>query len=608
MTATPEPPLRDPGFAPQSYEITELAGGGWSLSNTTAFVSPFQTTFAPILHWAAVAPGRVWMAERHGQGWRSVTYAEAAARIAELAAGLAGLGVGPGRPLMILARNSVDAALLSYAAQMAGAAVATLSPQYAQPGANPARLANAATLVRPAAIYLGEPERSWPQVAAHTSLRDVPVITPAGTQRGLGLDRLAGAAGFDAPPPPPDAPAFLMMTSGSTGEPKAVICTHASICTNVAQVLACFADGAPPVVVNSAPWSHLLGVASVRQMVLHRGGTLYIDAGQPTADGFEETLRNLREVSPTYHHFVPAGWALMADAVEREPALAASFFARLSAMQYGGANLPQSVIDRIQAAAIRATGQRVTLFTSFGCTETGPVVSNIQWPNTRAGLIGLPVPGTAIRMVPAAGDKLEVRVLGPQLSPGYLTAAGLSPLPRDEAGFYPLGDAGRLTEDGGRTVMVFDGRLVENFKLASGTFVSAGTLRVAAVSALGGLAADVVVCGEGEDGVGLLIFLGASRCRADFGDRPLSDLAADPAVRGAVQARLRAMNADALGASGRVARALILPDAPDADAGEVAEKGYLNQALCRARRPGEIARLFAATPDAAVIRLDGAAT
>ena len=304
-------------------------------------------------------------------------------------------------------------------------------------------------------------------------------------------------------------------------------------------------------------------------------------------------MRNLREVSTTYHNMVPAGWALLADELERDEVLAKRFFERVRLIQYGGAGLAQNICDRIQAVAMRTVGERISLGSGFGSTETGPTACNVHWPNLHAGMIGLPVPGTYVKMAPE-GEKFELRVRGPQVSPGYLNApAGTNPF--DEEGYYRLGDAVRMADlERPQAGLLFDGRLVENFKLASGTFVAAGTLRLAALSGLGGAASDAVVCGEGRDGVGLLIFLNAS-----FGDG-----AHDPirAWQG-IEAGLRTFNSAAKGSGGRIARALILDGAPDAHSGEITDKGYINQALARTRRAAEVERLFAEAPDAAVIDL-----
>ncbi len=431
------------------------------------------------------------------------------------------------------------------------------------------------------------PRRSW------TGCPWWPAATPG---RATWHSRPCWTAEVQPPICKPDDIAKLLLTSGSTGLPKAVICTHANVALNAAQIAACYEDPDPPVLVNSAPWSHSLGANAILHMVLHRGGTLYIDAGQPLAGGrFDETVRNLHEVATTYHNMVPAGWGLLVGELERDHALAARFFEKVRVLQYGGASMAQSILDRVQAVALRTIGCRVTFAAGYGATETGPTACNIHWLNARSGMVGLPTPGTSVKLVPVADgppDKFEIRVKGPQVSPGYLGQPEASAAAFDEDDFYRLGDAAKLADRLNPSAgLVFDGRLVENFKLANGTFVVAGALRVAAVSAIAGAVSDAVVCGEGRAGVGLMLFLDPKACLR-IGD--------PEAVKAAIRAGLERLNGLAKG-GGKVTRALVLDGAPDAGSGELTDKGYINQALARERRPAELERLFADEPDDGVM-------
>ncbi|MFT4253688.1 MAG: AMP-binding protein [Caulobacter sp.] len=587
-------PFRDARYARRALEV-EKHGEALILRNPMPYSDAVRTTTAPLARWAVEAPDRVWLAERiEGRdGWRTITYGEAYEKIVRLSDGLGDVALlpHPDSTLLILARNGIDHALIAYAAMMGGRAVAPVSPQYGQAGADLARLGQALERLKPAAVYVDD-AAAFAHGLSHPTLAGLPVIVSRNPRPGdIALDGLARRfqpIDFARP----ERPAKLLLTSGSTGRPKAVICTHANIALNAAQIEACYDDPDPPVLVNSAPWSHSLGANAILHMVLHRGGTLYIDAGQPVPGRFSETLRNLREISPTYHNMVPAGWGLLVGELERDPDLARTFFSRVRVLQYGGAAMAQSILDRVQAVALAATGERITFAAGYGATETGPTACNIHWLNARSGMVGLPTPGTAVKLVPA-GEKLEIRVKGPQVSPGYLDQPEATREAFDEDGFYRLGDAARLADpDDPAAGLVFDGRLVENFKLASGTFVAAGALRVAAISAIGGAASDAVVCGEGREGVGLMLFLEPRTCER------IGDAAA---VRAAVRAGLERFNAQASG-GGRVARALILPGAPDAASGELTDKGYINQALARERRPDEIERLFAVEPDDEVMR------
>ncbi|MFZ4606957.1 MAG: AMP-binding protein [Caulobacter sp.] len=586
-TALSTAPFRDARYAPRRLDVERRADGSLVLANPTPVDGRYTTTLDALVRWSAEAPDRVWLAERAGEGWRTVDYATALKQVSALAGGLKELGLKRGDCLLILARNTVDHALICYAAMALGVAVAPVSPQYGLAGADLSRLAYACGVLSPDAVYADD-AAAFAGALEADFLKGLPVVASANARPTdiAFTDLLASApTAFVARP---DDTAKLLLTSGSTGRPKAVIGLHRNIAFNAAQIAACFDDPDPPVVVNAAPWSHSLGANAILHMVLHRGGTLYIDAGQPTAGRFAETVRNLNEVSPTYHNMVPAGWALFASALEADAALARTFFKRVRVLQYGGASIAQSIIDRVQAVAIATIGERVTFATGYGSTETGPTACNIHWLNGRGGMIGLPVPGTAVKLVPA-GEKFEIRVKGPQVSPGYLGEPGLSAEAFDEEGFYRLGDAARAIDPADPEAgLMFDGRLVENFKLASGTFVAAGALRVTAVSAIGGAVSDAIVCGEGQEGVGLMLFL----------DPGFNARHPDPAeVRAVIRAGLEKMNAAARGGGGRIWRALILEGAPDAASGELTDKGYINQALARDRRPAELARLFADAPD-----------
>ena len=571
-------PFRDPRYAPRRLEVEHRPGGEMVLTNPAPYSTDHLTTTSSLAHWAKAAPDRIWLAERSGEGWRTVTFAEAWQRIAALAAGLRDLGVVGDRPLLILARNNIDHALVAYAAMGQGTPVAPVSPQYGLPGANLARLAHACEVLKPAAVYTEDAAMFGEGLTVDT-LAVLPVIAAANPRPSdVPLERLYGA-GAAEPTATPEQHAKYLLTSGSTGLPKAVICTHRNMSLNAAQITACFDDPDPPVMVHSAPWSHSLGANSILHYSAHRGGSLYIDAGQPTAARFGETVRNLREVAPTYQNMVPAAWMLFAEQLEKDEGLARTFFSRVRLLQYGGAALGQATADRIQAVAVHTVGERISFGSGYGATETGPTACNVHWPNARMGMIGLPIPGTSVRLVPESG-KLDFRVKGPQVSPGYLGRPDLSAAAFDDEGFYVLGDAARFVTPGDpQAGMIFDGRLSENFKLASGTFVSVGDLRIRAIGAIGGAVTDAVVCGEGQEAVGLLLYPNPTMPRSE--------------IEAAVRAGIAAFNGRAKGSGGRVARALVLPDAPNASAGEITDKGYIAQSLARSRRAAEAERLFA---------------
>ena len=571
-------PFRDPRYGPRRLDIVERTGGELILTNPTPYSEAHLTTTQSLAHWAAVAPERIWLAERSGDGWRTLSFSEAWDRVRALAAGLRDLGVTGDRPLLILARNNIDHAMIAYAAMSQGMPVAPVSPQYGLAGANLARLAHACQVLQPAAVYV-EDAALFGQGLSADVLAGLPVIAGAHPRPGdVPLERLA-AAGTAEPTARPEQHAKYLLTSGSTGLPKAVINTHRSMSINAAQIDACFVDPDPPVMVHAAPWSHSLGGNAILHMAARRGGTVYIDAGQPLAGRFGETIRNLKEIAPTYQNMVPAAWMLFAEALEADDALARNFFSRVRLLQYGGAALGQAYADRIQAVAVRTIGERISFGSGYGATETGPTAANVHWPNARMGLMGLPLPGTSVRLLPEAG-KLEFRVKGPQVTIGYLNQPELSAAAFDDEGFYRLGDAARLADpDDIYAGLVFDGRISENFKLVSGTFVMVGDLRISALNAVGSAVTDAVVCGENHDCVGLLFYPNPTLSRAE--------------IEGAVRAGLTAFNARARGSGGKVARAMVLPDPPDVHAGEITDKGYIAQSLARNHRAAAVARLFA---------------
>jgi len=589
--------MRDPRYAPSRLGIERRDDGSMLLFNPGLLPRGFSTAVEALFHWARAAPGAPWLAERSGGGWREMTYGEGAQRVGALAGGLAGLGLARGAPLLILARNGIDHALIAFAAMSQAIPIAPVSPQYGLAGANLSRLAHAVGLISPAAVYVDD-AAAFSGALETDFLADLPALAGAnGRGTTINLHQLLAAPVRSSVAGASDI-AKLLLTSGSTGRPKAVIQLHGAVAVNAAQIDACFDDPEPPVVVNQSPWSHSLGANAILQMVTHRGGVLHIDASAPVAGRFGETVRNLRDVAPTYHNMVPAGWDLLAGELERDDALARRFFSRVRLLQYGGAALGQSTCDRIQAVAVAVVGERISFASGYGATETGPTATNVHWPNLTMGLMGLPVAQTTVKLTPVEG-RLEFRVKGPQVSPGYYNDPAATAAAFDEEGFYRLGDAARLVDPHApERGLVFDGRLAENFKLASGTFVNAGAVRIAAISAIGGAATDAVVCGEGRGAAGLLLFLDTVVCRRLA---PHGVLASNPAVRAAIREGLARFNAAAPGAGGRVARALILNRPPDAHAGEITDKGYINQAAARAARADAIGRLFADPPPPEVI-------
>jgi len=403
-----------------------------------------------------------------------------------------------------------------------------------------------------------------------------------------------------------DTIAKFLFTSGSTGQPKAVINTHGMLTANQQQIAQIwpFLSEEPPVLVDWLPWNHTFGGNHNFNLALRHGGMFFIDQGRPTPDLIGETIRNVSEISPTIYFNVPAGYAALLPRLERDDALAKKSFARLRFIFYAGAALPQDLWTRLEAVALRTSGERIPLTSSWGTTETAPLATAAHFLIDRAGPIGVPAPGVELKLVPN-GAKLEIRVRGPNVTPGYWGRSDLTAAAFDADGFYQPGDAVRFADatDPAKG-LVFDGRLAEDFKLTSGTWVHVGALRVRLLAATSPVLQDAVIAGADRAAIALMGWLSAAGCRTLIGDgapATLAELARHPVVRDHIRRSLAEWNAAHAGSSERVARVLLLPDAPSIDGNEITDKGYINQRLALERRAAEVARLFAAEPDDEVI-------
>jgi feruloyl-CoA synthase len=590
------PMTRTPRFAPAVVERSALPNGGFVLRSPRPLGDVPRAVSDVLARWAREAPTRAFLKERdaHG-GWRTVTYGDAFAATRVLARDLLALDLGATKPLMILSGNSIDQALLTLAAMHVGVPVAPVSPAYSLMSKDFAKLKTIAREIAPGALYATAAEQSGgafePAIAA-LSL-DVPRVTmPADPTV---QDALEGGALADvdvaAARVGPDTVAKILFTSGSTGTPKGVVNTQRMLCSNQAAIAATwhFLGDRAPVVVDWLPWSHTFGGNHNFYMVLWHGGTLYLDEGKPAPGIFDKTIANLREISPTMYFNVPRGFDMLVAKLEEDRALAETFFRDLDLLFYAAAALSPSTWKRLEEVSARTRGDKVTMVSAWGSTETSPLATQVHFAIDRAGVIGLPIPGCDLAFVPAgAGDKLEMRVRGPNVSPGYFRAGGaIEPSPRDEHGFYPMGDAGKLADESApERGVVFDGRTAENFKLGSGTWVHVGELRIAALAACAPLVADAVVTGHDREDVGLFVF------PSPEGQRH-ADLAKE------LKSRLGAFNAARGGSSARVTRAMIMTEPPSIDAGEITDKGYINQRAVLDRRAALVVSLYGGEDGAA---------
>ena len=407
----------------------------------------------------------------------------------------------------------------------------------------------------------------------------------------------------------PDTVGKLLFTSGSTGMPKAVINTQEMMCANAAmmmQVRPREPNGPIATVLDWMPWNHTMGGNAAFNPILVDGGTLYIDDGRPMPGQLEETIRNLREVSPTYYANVPAGYAALAAVMEKDDALCRSFFKNLSIMAYGGARLPDDLYDRMQVLAVKTTGERIVFYTGWGSTETAPTSTGTYWDTERVGLIGLPFPGVELKLVPC-GAKYELRLRGINVTPGYFGQPDLTSKMFDEEGFYCIGDAGVFVDDNDPLQgIIFAGRVVEDFKLTTGTFVHVGSLRTDAIAAATPAVHDALVAGQDREFIGLLAWPNLHACRQIVGhpDATYEDVVKHPAVIACLKQGLQAHNASTTGSSMRIARAMLMVEPPSIDGNELTDKGYINQRAGLERRAALVEKLYADRPGEDVIILN----
>jgi feruloyl-CoA synthase len=538
-------------------------------------------------------PERLLLAERGADGWRETTWGQARAAADSLVQAFLDRGVGD-RPIMVLSGNSRSHLLVTLAAYTLGVPVVPASVAYSLQSTDHAKLRTMADLTDPGVVYADDAAAFGPALAAVGA--DRLVLTGPELEPLLATVPTAEVGARCAANRPDDV-AKILFTSGSTGTPKGVLTTNGMLTANQQQMRQAwpFLADEPPVLLDWLPWSHTFGGNHNLGMILANGGSLWIDDGKPVPGLVERTVRNLADVSPTMYFNVPAGYAAMVPILERDDEAAALFFARLRLGFFAAAALPQQLWDRLEALAARhGSGMRMT--TSWGLTETSPAATTTHFAVTRSDCLGVPLPGVELKLVPTGG-KTEVRLRGPNITPGYHRRPDLTAAAFDDEGYLCTGDAVELADPGDVSQgLLFRGRIAEDFKLSTGTFVSVGTLRPALLSASGGIISDAVICGQDGDFVGALIWLHpdhAARCDDD--GTPAADLRAD------LDAALQRLAASGGGSSQRVERVLVLREPPALDAGEITDKGYVNQRAVRDRRADHVARLLADPCDPRVV-------
>jgi len=589
-------------FAPARVDVEPRANGEMILRSPSALGAYPRCIGEHLERWTQQAPERVFVAERSAVGdWRRVTYGEARHTVRALAAGLLEQGLSSTRPIAILSDNSVNQALLTLAAMHVGVPVAPISPAYSLMSQDFAKLKAIVALLEPGMVYVEHPEKFASALRA-VDWNDARLVIGKGEtahavhwsdllrSSGAGVERAYRSVR-------PDTIAKILFTSGSTGQPKGVINSQRMLCLNQQQLAQVwpFLERVPPVLCDWLPWNHTFGANHNFNLVLRNGGTLYIDDGKPAPGLIERTVANLREVSPNIYFNVPRGFDMLLPHLESDAGLRKSVFRYLEVIFYAGAALPQNLWERLEDLSLRELGRRIFLTSAWGATETAPLATAAHFPSACAGVLGIPVPGCELKMIPSAG-KFELRVRGPNVTPGYWKREDLTRAAFDEEGFYCIGDAGRFVDAAQPSKgSLFDGRVAEDFKLMSGTWVHVGELRLRAIAALDPIAQDVVVAGHDRESVGLLIFLGPG-ARAFAGlstDAGAAQVSSHPAVLEHVRTGLSKLSKRGGSSSTYAARAVLLQEPASIDAGEITDKGYINQRAVLARRASVVEALYA---------------
>lgn len=502
------------------------------------------------------------------------------------------LSEAPPGPVLILAGNTPAFAVMSFAAQAAGRAACPVSITYAALGGDYGRLAHVIDKVKPGVVF-AEDTRMAKGALEALNLHGARIVTadptglskPATAYADILATPVTEAVAASIAGLKPQDRAALMLTSGSTGLPKVVPITFDNLMANSTQCQQTIGEAAGwhDVMLDWLPWHHAAGAFVLRTTLLE-GGTLYIDDGKPAPGLFETSIQNLREIPVSYFNNVPLGYAMLVDALEQDAVLRATFFRKMRLMLYGGAGLPQTVMDRLQAAAVAETGHRIMMTSGYGMTETVSAFMVIHFETDRVG-IGLPAPGTTIKLSPS-GDRYELRARGPNVTTGYLDEPEKTAAAFDEEGFYRTGDLVVFHDPEDPTKgLAFSGRAAEEFKLSSGAWVYGGAVRDGLIKALSPLVTDLVLCDDGRPWLGAMLW-----------PKPDAD-------RAEIARRLAAFNAGQHGSAGRVKRALLLTEPPSANAHEISDKGTINRRAVIDRRAGEVERLYADTPDEGVIAL-----
>lgn len=562
------------------------------------------TDFLP--RWADAAPDRVFLAQRNVKGgWDEISYVEAWSQVQALGQSLIDMGAKPADKLAVLSGNSIENAVISFAAMSIGVILAPISPNYTLMPGGIARLKDVAEVLRPDFVFVQSGRdfsagRSIPGLAAATWIS---VDGAPDTVSFRALTDRTGTEGFAKASRAVscDDVAKILFTSGSTGFPKGVLNTHRMMASSLQMGSLLVSPPAAPIQVEWLPWHHTMGSNVILHGILKNGGTLYIDDGRPMPQLFHKTLANLKEISPTAMFNVPAGYNLLCDAIEKDSELGASVFKRMDRLSYAGAAISQGTLEKLYRLTSSITGRRIPVMSGYGTTETAPTISTTHWATDQPGEIGLPAPGLQLKLIPVS-DTYEARVKGPNVTPGYLGRPDLTEKAFDEEGFYRIGDTvSFLDPQKPELGLRFTGRISENFKLANGTWVSIGNMRAAILAATRGVLLDIVIAGENREACALLCWLNPTEA-ARISAAPAEDLACDSLVIQFLKDRFRDYN-ETVGSSEKICSFVLVKDPPSMAAGEITDKAYVNQRAVLKVRSEQVEGLFANEPGQDVVRV-----
>jgi feruloyl-CoA synthase len=593
---------------PHAVDVTKTAGE-IILKSRNPLDHVVENTGVWLHKWAAETPDQVFLAERDGDGWRELNYAQVLTAVRAIASSLAGRGMGQNTPIVILSGNSVDHALLSLAAQYAGVPTSPLAEQYSLITEAHGRLIYVLDKIKPAMAFV-EDAAQFSDAVALPNLTEMEVV--ASKTKGAPRDVTAlsdllkgdGSVDIDAvyAKVGADTLAKILFTSGSSSDPKGVLTTQKMMCANQAQMASVlpFLKERPPVINDWLPWNHVFGGSHNVNMMLAHGGTLYIDDGKPTKRGFARTVENIISRPGTLAFNVPVGFAMLAAEMKDNAGLRKAYMGNLDMLFYAGASLPQDVWAQLEDVAMQERGRLPLMISSWGMTETAPATVMLHEPIGRSGVIGVPLPGTEVKLLPDDEMRCELRVKGLNIMTAYYGDPEKTTQAFDQDGFLITGDAVKFVDvnDPDRG-LVFDGRVSEDFKLLTGTWVQAGKLRLEALDALQGLVQDVVICGHDRDQVGMIIF---PRAGTVHDDNTSNGAVMDAPMRALVETRLRDLASKTSGSAKRISRAMILAEAPSLKDHEITDKGSLNVRKIITRRADLIERLYD-NDDPALIRV-----